>query len=101
MHKVLPDERTLAVHLARKHQVDAPATQVAYGTRCEVCQVEFWSVERLRVHLRRTRTCFAVYDHGDAAREPEHESVDRLAHVSRPAVRTAGPQPWWAQLRPG
>ena len=100
--KTLPDARMLAVHLARKHAVEAPATHVAYGTRCEVCGLEFWASDRLRVHLRRNPQCFAVYDHGDQARDPDTEVVDRLAHASRPAVRTPGPQPsWWAQLHPG
>ena len=65
-NKLLPCRRTLAVHLARRHGVDAAATQVAHGTRCEVCGVEFWATDRLRVHLRKNRGCLLVYDHGRA-----------------------------------
>ena len=100
-NKLLPCRRTLAVHLARRHGVDAAATQVAHGTRCEVCGMEFWATDRLRVHLRKSRSCLLVYDHGDQERNPETEVLDRLVHASRPAVRTAGPRPWWAQLCPG
>ena len=100
-NKLLPCRRTLAVHLARRHGVDAAATQVAHGTRCEVCGMEFWATDRLRVHLRKSRSCLLVYDHGDQERDPGTEVLDRLAHASRPAIRTAGPRPWWAQLCPG
>ena len=100
-NKLLPCRRTLAVHLARRHGVDAAATQVAHGTRCEVCGMEFWATDRLRVHLRKNRSCLLVYDHGDQERNPDTEVLDRLVHASRPAVRTPGPRPWWAQLCPG
>ena len=96
--KILPDRRALAVHLARRHQMDAPSTQVAFGARCEACCVEFWTTDRLCMHLRKNRSCFSVYDHRDMTREPAQEKVDRLVHADRPAVRAAGPQPWWAQL---
>ena len=48
------DTRRAFVALAQvRHKVETRSTQVAYGTRCAVCGTEFWTLLRLREHLRK------------------------------------------------
>ena len=47
----------LFVHLARTHQVFAPARHLAHGDTCVSCMRCFHSVPRLQQHLKRTDYC--------------------------------------------
>ena len=94
------DARRLAVHKARKHQQRAIGLRLAWGTRCERCGTEFWNTSRLAQHLQRSATCQSVYDHADM--QPACVATPSKVPLAwQPAVRTAGPMPFWAQLTPG
>ena len=94
------DARRLAVHRARKHKKRAIGFQLAWGTRCERCGTEYWHTSRLAQHLQHTDTCQRVYDHSDM--QPDcAEAPGRVPLAWQPAVRTAGPMPFWAHLTPG
>ena len=99
--KVFSDARTCAVHLARAHGIAAEVTRITHGTRCQVCGIEFWEEHRLRTHVRRTSLCYNAYWHCDIECDPGGHREDRQLHARQPAVVTPGPQPFWAQLRPG
>ena len=92
-----PCKRTLAVHQARKHGKRALASQLAYGTRCQVCGLELWSETRMKDHLRRSPHCIQVYEASDIVPERYVPSTEG-SHAFRPAVVTPGPQPWWATM---
>ena len=89
--------RRLCVHLARKHRHFARGRRVVHGTCCEVCSVQFWTVERLASHLERSDVCQRVYEGADF--DPESFTC---AHVPawRPSAKLLGPKPFWATLRP-
>ena len=94
------DARRLAVHKARKHQQRAIGLRIAWGTRCECCGTEFWNTGRLAQHLQRATTCQSAYDHSDM--QPACVvAPSKVPLAWQPAVRTAGPMPFWAQLTPG
>ena len=93
------DARRLAVHRARKHKQRAAGFQLAWGTRCERCCTEFWHVSRLAQHLQHTAVCRRVYEHADM--QPAiAEAPGKVPLAWQPAVKTAGPLPFWAQLNP-
>ena len=95
------DARRLAVHRAKQHASWSAARQATFGTRCEVCTVEFWAPMRLQEHLRRSTRCLAAYAASDLATTAEASRVrDKADFAWRPATVAAGPRPWWATLRP-
>ncbi|CAE7225175.1 unnamed protein product [Symbiodinium sp. CCMP2592] len=87
----------LGSHRRKVHGVAARATQVTFGTRCEVCSTEYWSTRRLREHLRRSSTCLKVWEAAD--REVEAPAND-AGHEWLPSAKACGPRPWWATLQP-
>ena len=94
--------RQLATHKAKKHGSWSLARKAAFGTRCELCTLEFWEAGRLREHLRRSPVCLATYwasDVQDEVLKAHPRSPNNFAW--KPASRVQGPQPWWATLRPG
>ena len=100
--KTFATERTCAIHLARHHGISTASTQVCFGTRCEVCLQEFRTFFRLQQHLKKSQKCLRSYLHNDLEGEPAGTSEDRRSHSWQPAVRTPGPQPFWAtQCPPG
>ena len=86
-----------ASHQRKVHGCKARATQVANGSQCPVCLVEFWSTRRLRDHLRRSTRCLQVVEAADL--DPE-TPVPEPTGLHLPAIRAPGPQAWWATLRP-
>ena len=98
-----PNKRQLAVHTSRMHKQFAPLTQACWGTGCERCNVEYWSWERLRGHLRKSPLCYAVYEASDivGARPPKKGHCADPEGAWRPPLRTEGPRPWWATLTLG
>ena len=91
--------RRLAVHRARKHGELSIGTTTAWGTRCEKCGVEFWHPCRLAQHLNRSQTCRQVYVHSDL-QPSQPQAVGKTPPAWQPAVKTAGPRPFWADLDP-
>ena len=91
------NRRRLAVHSARKHQQHALCRCVAIGTRCERCQVEFGSEDRLAAHLARSAQCLATYSEADFSQLPPPLAKDS---GWKPAMATFGPKTWWATLTP-
>ncbi|CAE7343965.1 unnamed protein product [Symbiodinium sp. CCMP2592] len=87
----------LGSHRSKVHGVAARATQVTFGTRCEVCSTEYWSTRRLREHLRRSPTCLKVWEAAD--REVE-APANEAGHEWLPSAKACGPRPWWATLQP-
>ena len=94
-----PCKRTLAVHQARRHGRRTLASQLSFGTRCQVCSLELWSETRMKDHLRKNRHCLRVYEASDITPDYVVPSTEK-GHAFRPALVTPGPQPWWATLFP-
>ena len=81
------DARRLAVHRAKQHKCWSSARQAAFGTRCEICTVEFWTHTRLQEHLRRSAPCLAAYAASDLTTAEEADRVrGRADYAWRPAT---------------
>ncbi|OLP98776.1 hypothetical protein AK812_SmicGene18747 [Symbiodinium microadriaticum] len=50
----------LAAHCAKVHSRPSRASQATNATRCEVCSQEFWSTQRLHLHLRKSKRCLVT-----------------------------------------
>ena len=87
----------LGSHRRKEHGVNARATEVALGTRCDVCCTEYWSTARLREHLRRSEACLRLWEAAD--RDVEADVAPACASWL-PATVAHGPHPWWSLLRP-
>ena len=87
-----------ASHKRAVHGQASLADTVANGTHCAVCGVEFWDTRRLKLHLRKSRQRLTVTEAADLGRGVEVRS--QLTFAWPPAVRVAGPQPFWATRRP-
>ena len=87
----------LGSHRRKVHGVRARATDVAIGTRCDVCHTEYWSTMRLRDHLRRSEACLRVWEAAD--RDAEGTVIATPTNWL-PATTAYGPHPWWSLLRP-
>ena len=91
----------LGLHRARAHRLLAGHTNVAFGTTCQVCVKEYWTLKRLQQHLKKNPSCQRVYYHADM--DPE---VDKPPNSSdpcrawRPVCEVFGPRPFWATLNP-
>ena len=81
----------------RRRHMRPTSTQLAFGSRCEVCSKEFWSTRRLRRHLTCVAACRDIYEGSDVKADDVHGG-DEAAW--RPAVACYGPRPFWATLRP-
>ncbi|CAE7031253.1 ggact.2 [Symbiodinium sp. CCMP2592] len=92
------DYRRLAVHTATKHGQRALHAVSAIGSRCEVCTGEYWTRQRLAVHLRRSPRCLRVYAEAEIQDVPEVHQPGSGAW--RPCTISHGPRPWWATLNP-
>ena len=55
------DARALAAHRSIAHGLIADASAAAIGTACECCRLEFWTRDRLRRHLNRSKKCLSVH----------------------------------------
>ena len=92
-------KRRLAVHQAKRHGLLGIGRRHAFGTRCEVCSVEYWTEQRLGEHLSRSELCRRIY------RESDIDGVPGTAKGAegpswRPCTLAPGPIPFWATLRP-
>ena len=87
----------LGSHRRKVHGVRARATDVAIGTRCDDCHTEYWSITRLRDHLRRSEACLRVLE---AADRDVESTVTSTSTSWLPATTAYGPHPWWSLLRP-
>ena len=90
--------RHLSVHLSKHHGQRPLHVTSAFGSTCQKCLVEFWSLRRLTEHLRRSDRCRSSYVACDI--EEDCPARTRCELAWRPATRVAGPQPWWATLEP-
>ena len=90
---------SLASHRSRRHGDKALQVQVASGTECLVCSMQYWTTARLRMHLRKNPTCLAVYAGSDVDFSSE-ECIVAEKGAWLPAVPSHTPRPWWATLRP-
>ena len=96
---VFKTKAAMAAHCSKVHHATAPATQHAIGTSCAVCMKEFWTQDRLKLHLRKTPACLNVTAEADIGAEAIVGGSSRQCQWL-PATRLVGPQPWWACLRP-
>ncbi|CAE7525428.1 CACNA1S [Symbiodinium sp. CCMP2592] len=90
--------RQLAVHMSKHHGRRPTQIRCAFGTTCQKCKVEHWSLRRLTEHLRKSGQCRAVYAASDIDADPPAPTAHDYAW--QPAVRVEGPSPWWATLTP-
>ncbi|CAE7510793.1 unnamed protein product [Symbiodinium sp. CCMP2592] len=97
-HQAFSGRRQLAVHLSKHHGQRPAQVRCAFGTSCQKCQVEFWSLRRLTEHLRKSDLCRAVYSASDIDADAPAPTTN--AYAWQPAVRVEGPSPWWATLAP-
>ena len=88
-----------AAHCSKAHQQLAPSTRLAAGTSCAFCMKEFWTRDRLKMHLRKSPVCLSVAEEADLLGDCTVLSQDSCCR-RLPATRLVGPQPWWAGLRP-
>ena len=97
--EVFQTKAAMAAHARKIHGITAPATQVALGTSCAVCMKEFWTHERLKMHLRKAPDCVSVLTEAEMVAE-EHPHRKDSSPQWLPATKLVVPQPWWAGLRP-
>ena len=86
-----------AAHLAKVHAQAAPAA-AAIGSACQACMKEFWSTQRLREHLRKSRRCVQSYNGADLGHEAPVKAS--TGTVVLPPTVLIGPRPFWASLTP-
>ena len=96
---VCGSKSSLASHRSRRHGELALQVQVASGTECMVCGMQYWSTARLRMHLRKNASCLATYAGADLDFN-EDECVVAEKGAWLPAMPSQTPQPWWATLKP-
>ena len=90
----------LAAHMSTVHGKKA-AVNVASGSCCSVCQVEWWTAYRLREHLRPSPACLQAYEVADLDASADFETTGNRAQKAwRAPTQSYGPQPWWATLTP-
>ena len=56
-HMGFQGKRQLSVHLSRHHGCRPTHVQSAFGTTCQQCLTEFWTLRRLTEHLRQAPRC--------------------------------------------
>ena len=88
----------LAAHCAKVHSRPSRASQATNATRCEVCSQEFWSTQRLHLHLRKSKRCLVTTAAADL--DEVQRTKNPLSFAWRPACRFFGPKPFWATLSP-
>ena len=89
-----------ASHQSSRHGVSTVADTVS-GSVCHVCNQQWWSTYRLKEHLRRSQPCRDAWNNADLdAPLPFEATGHRQDKAWRPPVAVAGPQPFWATLRP-
>ena len=88
-----------AAHLAKRHGVRSKVS-AAFGTACQVCNVEYWQEHRLRQHLRGSMRCREAYFHSDIGGQGGQKDSGCLVGVWRVPSTVEGPNPWWATLDP-
>ncbi|CAE7809940.1 unnamed protein product [Symbiodinium sp. CCMP2592] len=96
-HRAFRSLAVLASHASKVHDMTAESALATCGTRCEVCQKEFWSTRRLHQHMRQNPVCRQVTIHADL--EPAALQGEP-GGAWLPAMVVQGPQPFWATLRP-
>ena len=96
--KAFSTAAALASHTSKLHGRRAKATQLAGGSKCEVCGIEFWSTRRLAEHLRKSASCLQVLEAADLDASATVPQQHRFAWP--PAAVSMGPRPFWATLRP-
>ena len=88
-----------AAHLAKRHGVRSKVS-AAFGTACQVCNVEYWHEHRLRQHLRGSKRCREAYFHSDIGEHGGKKEAGCLVGAWRVPSTVEGPNPWWATLNP-
>ena len=88
----------LASHKRKRHLIAARSKLAAVGTRCEVCQREFWSSDRLAQHLRKATHCLIVAEAADL--DAGVTVKPRYSFAWPPAATFQGPKPFWATRHP-
>ena len=86
-----------AAHMAKIHAQAAPAA-AAVGSACQACMKEFWTTQRLREHLRKSRRCVQSYNGADLG--PEDPVQASTGAVVLPPTVLIGPRPYWANFAP-
>ena len=74
--EVFRTKAAMAAHARKVHGITAPATQVALGTSCAVCMKEFWTHERLKMHLRKAPDCVLVLAEAEIVAEEHPQRKD-------------------------
>ena len=87
----------VASHMSRVH-AQGSALRKIRGTACEVCMKEYFSTERLHLHLRKSQTCKLVYLESDVC--VDGPCVKGSFRAWQPATKVQGPVNFWAHLRP-
>ena len=98
--KVFDSNLALGAHRNMQHGVKQDAFVYAQGTECWVCLKDFWTTDRYKDHLRKTGCLRKLVeaDLGPPETQPQIKAVSRSAHL--PILTKAGPQNWWAILKP-
>ena len=105
--KDFPTEKALVSHRVMVHGLRSPVRELVAGTHCPRCLIQFWTRERLRCHVQRSKRCLQWHeehivpvDEGvaqdlDANERPSHRLLNRQGYYPRyaeqPAMRLHGP----------
>ena len=96
-HRVVHGIAAMASHRSKVHGHSSLGAMLGDFTCCPICLTEFWTCERLWMHLRKAAICRLLFVSSDPDLEP---SQKRSAEPARwPACRVSGPKPWWACLK--
>ena len=96
-HRVVHGAAALASHRSKVHGHSSLGAMLGDFTCCPICLTEFWTCERLWMHLRKVSACRLLFVSSDPDLAPSHKSNAEPARW--PACRVSGPKQWWAYLR--
>ena len=96
-HRVVHGSAALASHRRRVHGQSSLGAMLGDFTCCPICLTEFWTCERLWMHLRKVSTCRLLFISSDPDLLPSKKLQAEPARW--PACKVSGPKPWWAYLR--
>ena len=98
--KSFSSKAACASHQSSRHGVGIVLDSVS-GSVCHVCRQQWWSTYRRTEHLRSSLPCRAAWNHADLnAPLPFEATGHRQDRAWKPPATIAGPQPFWATLRP-
>ena len=96
-HRVVHGSAALASHRSRVHGQSSLGAMLGDFTCCPICLTEFWTCERLWMHLRKVSTCRILFISSDPDLVPNKKLQAEPARW--PACKVSGPKPWWAYLK--